>query len=231
MLNKESKIYLAGHTGLVGSAIFRRLKNLGYQNIITRTRRQLDLNNKKKVLFFLKKEKFEFVIIAAAKVGGIYANNKFRADFIYDNLELQNNTIYSSFLTGVKNLIFLGSSCIYPKNSSQPIKESYLLTGELEKTNEPYAIAKIAGIKLCESLNIQYGTNYKCLMPCNIYGPNDNYDSKNSHFFPALIAKTYNAIINNKKKVVVWGNGKVKRELMYSDDLADACIFFFKKKN
>ena len=230
MLNKKSKIYLAGHTGLVGSAILRRLKDSGYKNIITRTRRQLDLKNKKKVLFFLKKNKFKFVIIAAGKVGGIYANNKYRADFIYDNLELQNNIIYSSFLTGVKNLVFLGSSCIYPKNCLQPIKENYLLTGELEKTNEPYAIAKIAGIKLCESLNIQYGTNYKCLMPCNIYGTNDNYDSKNSHFFPALIAKTYNAIINNKKKVVVWGNGKAKRELMYSDDLADACIFFLKKK-
>jgi GDP-L-fucose synthase len=230
MLKKNSKIYLAGHTGLVGSAILRRLKNLGYKNIITRTRRQLDLKNKKKVLFFFKKNKFKFVIIAAGKVGGIYANNKYRADFIYDNLELQNNIIYSSFLTGVKNLIFLGSSCIYPKNCRQPIKENYLLTGELEKTNEPYAIAKIAGIKLCESLNIQYGTNYKCLMPCNIYGPNDNYDSENSHFFPALIAKTYNVIINNKKKVVVWGNGKAKRELMYADDLADACIFFLKKK-
>jgi GDP-L-fucose synthase len=230
MLKKNSKIYLAGHTGLVGSAILRRLKNSGYKNVITRTRRQLDLKNKKKVLFFFKKNKFKFVIIAAGKVGGIYANNKYRADFIYDNLELQNNIIYSSFLTGVKNLIFLGSSCIYPKNCPQPIKENYLLTGELEKTNEPYAIAKIAGIKLCESLIIQYGTNYKCLMPCNIYGTNDNYDSKNSHFFPALIAKTYNAIINNKKKVVVWGNGKAKRELMYSDDLADACIFFLKKK-
>jgi GDP-L-fucose synthase len=203
---------------------------LGYKNIIIRTRQQLDLKNKKKVLLFLKKEKFKFVIIAAAKVGGIYANNKFRADFIYDNLELQNNIIYSSFLSGVKNLIFLGSSCIYPKNSPQPIKENYLLTGELEKTNEPYAIAKIAGIKLCESLNIQYGTNYKCLMPCNIYGVNDNYDSKNSHFFPALIAKTYYAIKNKKKKIIVWGNGKAKRELMYSDDLADACIFFLKKK-
>jgi GDP-L-fucose synthase len=230
MLKKNSKIYLAGHTGLVGSAILRRLKDLGYKTIITRTRRQLDLKNKKKVLFFFKKNKFKFVIIAAGKVGGIYANNKYRADFIYDNLELQNNIIYSSFLTGIKNLIFLGSSCIYPKNCPQPIKENYLLTGELEKTNEPYAIAKIAGIKLCESLNIQYGTNYKCLMPCNIYGPNDNYDSENSHFFPALIAKTYNVIINNKKKVVVWGNGKAKRELMYADDLADACIFFLKKK-
>jgi GDP-L-fucose synthase len=230
MLNKKSKVYLAGHTGLVGSAILRRLKDLGYKTIITRTRRQLDLKNKKKVLFFFKKNKFKFVIIAAGKVGGIYANNKYRADFIYDNLELQNNIIYSSFLTGVKNLIFLGSSCIYPKNCPQQIKENYLLTGELEKTNEPYAIAKIAGIKLCESLNIQYGTNYKCLMPCNIYGPNDNYVSKNSHFFPALIVKTYNAIINNKKKIVVWGNGKAKRELMYSDDLADACIFFLKKK-
>jgi GDP-L-fucose synthase len=230
MLNKQSKIYLAGHKGLVGSAILRRLKDTGYKNIITRTRKQLDLKDKKKVLNFFKKNKFKFVIIAAAKVGGIYANNKYRADFIYDNLTIQNNIIHSSFIIGVKNLIFLGSSCIYPKDCVQPIKESYLLTGKLEKTNEPYAVAKIAGIKLCESFNAQYDTNYKCLMPCNIYGPEDNYNLENSHFFPALIAKIHTAIKKNKKKVILWGSGKPKRELMYSDDLADACIYFLNKK-
>jgi GDP-L-fucose synthase len=230
MLNKESKIYLAGHRGLVGSSILKRLKNSGYKNIIVQTRHQLDLRDQKKVMNFFKKNSFQFVIIAAAKVGGIYANDTYKADFIYENLVIQNNIIYSSFVNGIKNIVFLGSSCIYPKNSKQPIKESYLLTGELEKTNEPYAVAKIAGIKLCESFNSQYGTNYKCLMPCNIYGPNDNYDLKNSHFFPALIAKTHDAIKKNKKELVVWGSGKPKRELMYSSDLAEACLFFLKKK-
>ena len=230
MLNKESKIYLAGHRGLVGSSILQKLKNSGYKNIIVQTRYQLDLKDQKKVMNFFKKNNFQFVIIAAAKVGGIYANDTYKADFIYENLVIQNNIIHSAFVNGIKNIIFLGSSCIYPKNSKQPIKESYLLTGELEKTNEPYAVAKIAGIKLCESFNNQYGTNYKCLMPCNIYGPNDNYDLKNSHFFPALIAKTHDAIKKNKKELVVWGSGQPKRELMYSDDLADACLFFLKKK-
>ena len=230
MLNKKSKIFLAGHTGLVGSAIFKKLKKLGYQNITVQTHKQLDLKNQKKVLKFFRKKKFEFVILAAAKVGGIYANDTYRTEFIYDNLMIQNNVIYSSFLTNIKNLIFLGSSCIYPKNCKQPMKEEYLLTGELEKTNEPYAIAKIAGIKLCESLNIQYGTNYKCLMPCNMYGPNDNYHLENSHFFPALIAKTSKAIKKNKKELIVWGTGKPKRELMFSYDFADACLFFLKKK-
>jgi len=229
-LNKNSKIYLAGHKGLVGSAILRRLKDTGHKNIITRTRKQLDLKDKKKVLNFFKKNKFKFVIIAAGKVGGIYANNKYRADFIYDNLTIQNNIIHSSFIIGVKNLIFLGSSCIYPKDCVQPIKESYLLTGKLEKTNEPYAVAKIAGIKLCESFNTQYGTNYKCLMPCNIYGPEDNYNLENSHFFPALITKIHTAIKKNKKTITLWGTGRPKRELMYSDDLADACIYFLNKK-
>ena len=230
MLNKESKIYLAGHRGLVGSSILKKLKNFGYKNIIVQTRHQLDLRDQKKVMNFFKKNSFQFVIIAAAKVGGIYANDTYKADFIYENLVIQNNIIHSSFVNGIKNIIFLGSSCIYPKNSKQPIKEKYLLTGELEKTNEPYAVAKIAGIKLCESFNSQYGTNYKCLMPCNIYGPNDNYDLKNSHFFPALIAKTHDAIKKNKKELVVWGSGQPKRELMYSEDLADACLFFLKKK-
>ena len=230
MINKKSKIFLAGHRGMVGSAILKKLKLEGYKNIILKSKKQLDLKNQKKVLNFFKKEKIQFVIIAAAKVGGIHANNTFRTEFIYENLMIQNNIIYSAFLSGVKNLIFLGSSCIYPKNCKQPIKEKYLLTGELEKTNEPYAIAKIAGIKLCESLNIQYGTNYRCLMPCNIYGPNDNYHLKNSHFFPALITKTFKAIKSNKKALIVWGSGKPKRELMFSGDLADACLFFLKKK-
>ena len=230
MLNKESKIYLAGHRGMVGSSILKKLKDSGYKNIIVQTRHQLDLRDQKKVMNFFKKNSFHFVIIAAAKVGGIYANDTYKADFIYENLVIQNNIIHSSFVNGIKNIIFLGSSCIYPKNSKQPIKERYLLTGELEKTNEPYAVAKIAGIKLCESFNSQYGTNYKCLMPCNIYGPNDNYDLKSSHFFPALIAKTHDAIKKNKKELVVWGSGQPKRELMYSGDLADACLFFLKKK-
>lgn len=230
MLNKKSKIFLAGHKGLVGSAILKKFKKLGYRNITVKTRKQLDLKDQKKVLNFFKRNKFKYVINAAAKVGGIQANNNYRAEFIYDNLMIQNNIINSSFLTGVKNLIFLGSSCIYPKHCKQPIKEKYLLTGELEKTNEPYAVAKIAGIKLCESFNIQYGTNYKCLMPCNIYGPNDSYDLENSHFFPALISKAHTAIKENRKEIIVWGSGKPKRELMYSDDLADACLFFLKKK-
>ncbi len=230
LINKKSKIYLAGHSGLVGSAILNKLETSGYKNIIISNRKQLDLRNQKKVLNFFKKNKFQSVIIAAAKVGGINANNNYRADFIYDNLSIQNNIIHSSFVTGVKNLLFLGSSCIYPRKCKQPIKENYLLTGDLEKTNEPYAIAKIAGIKLCESYNIQHKTNYRCLMPCNIYGPNDNYNLKNSHFFPALIAKTYKAIKKNKKNLVVWGSGRPKRELMYVDDLANACLFFLNKK-
>ena len=195
MISKRTKIFLAGHKGLVGSAIFKKLKEKGFVNVFTKTRKQLDLKNQKKVLNFFKKNKFEVVINAAAKVGGIYANNKYRADFMYDNLSIQNNVIYSSFLTKVKTLIFLGSSCIYPRDCRQPIKEEYLLTGPLEKTNEPYAIAKIAGVKLCENFNIQYGTNYRCLMPCNIYGPGDNYHKKDSHFFPALIAKIRNFFI------------------------------------
>lgn len=230
MLSKKSNIFLTGHRGLVGSAIFKKLKEYGYENIITQTRNQLDLRNQKKVLNFFERNKFSAVINAAAKVGGIYANNKYRADFIYDNLSIQNNIIYSSFLTKVKSLIFLGSSCVYPRNCRQPIKEEYLLTGPLEKTNESYAIAKIAGIKLCESFNKQYKTNYRCLMPCNIYGPNDNYHKNNSHFFPAIISKVHNAIKNKKSKIKLWGTGKPKRELLYSDDLADACLFFLNKR-
>jgi GDP-L-fucose synthase len=230
VITKDSKIYLAGHTGLVGSAILRRLNFLGYKNIIIAKKKELDLTNQKKVFFFLKRHRPQAIIIAAAKVGGINANNKYRADFIYENLAIQNNLIHSAFLNKIKDLIFLGSSCVYPKNSKQPIKEKYILPGSLEHTNEPYAIAKIAGIKMCESYNIQYGTNYKCLMPSNTYGPNDNYNLHNSHFFPALIRKIHNAKIKKANKITLWGTGKPKRELIYVDDVADACIFFLNKK-
>lgn len=230
MVSKNSKIFLSGHKGLVGSAILKKLKEQGYKNIITRTKRQLDLRNQKKVLNFFKKNKFVAIINAAAKVGGIHANNKYRADFIFDNLSIQNNIIYSSFLTKVKRLIFLGSSCVYPRSCKQPIKEEYLLTGSLEKNNEPYAIAKIAGIKLCENFNKQYKTNYLCLMPCNIYGPNDNYHKTNSHFFPSLIVKIYDAIKKKNSSIKLWGSGKPKREMLYSEDLAEACTFFLNKK-
>ena len=229
-INKSSKIYIAGHTGLVGSAILSRLKHQGYKNLITAKRDKLNLLDQKLVLNFFKKNKPNMVFLAAAKVGGIAANNKFKAQFIYENLQIQNNIIHSAHLAKVKNLIFLGSSCIYPKKTNIPIKESYLLKGELEKTNEPYAIAKIAGIKMCESYNFQYNTNYKCLMPCNIYGPNDNYDSFTSHFLPALIKKAYFAKKRNKKEIYLWGTGKPKRELLFVDDLADACIHFMNKK-
>ena len=230
MINLKSKIYVAGHKGLVGSAIIRKLKKKGYKNIIFRSKKQLDLKNQKKVLSFLKRNKPDFIFIAAAKVGGIYSNDKYRAEFIFDNLSIQANLIHSAYLCGIKNLIFLGSSCVYPRNCKQPIKESYLLTGELEKTNDAYAIAKIAGIKMCESYNIQYKTNYKCLMPTNTFGPNDNYDVLNSHFFPALIKKVHDLRLKNKKELILWGNGLAKREVIYVDDLADACVFFMKKK-
>ena len=229
MINLKSKIYVAGHKGLVGSAIIRKLKKKGYKNLIFRSRKQLDLKNQKKVLSFLKRNKPDFIFIAAAKVGGIYSNDKYRAEFIFDNLSIQANIIHSAYLCGIKNLIFLGSSCVYPRNCKQPIKESYLLTGELEKTNDAYAIAKIAGIKMCESYNIQYKTNYKCLMPTNTFGPNDNYDTLNSHFLPALIKKVHDLKLNNKKELILWGNGLAKREVIYVDDIADACIFFMKK--
>ena len=230
MINKKSNIFVSGHKGLVGSAVTRRLKDYGYKNILTVDKKKLDLRNQQKVSSFFKKNKIDAVINAAGTVGGIYANNKYKADFIYDNLAIQNNIIHACYQNKVKSLIFLGSSCIYPRNSKQPIKEKYLLTGELEKTNEPYAIAKIAGIKMCESYNYQYKTNYKCLMPCNLYGPNDNYNLKTSHFFPALIAKAMWAKKNKKKQITLWGSGKPKRELMYVDDLADACIYFINKK-
>jgi GDP-L-fucose synthase len=230
MINLKSKIYVAGHKGLVGSAIIRKLKKKGYKNLIFRSKKQLDLKNQKKVHSFLKRNKPDFIFIAAAKVGGIYSNDKYRAEFIFDNLSIQANIIHSAYLCGIKNLIFLGSSCVYPRNCKQPIKESYLLTGELEKTNDAYAIAKIAGIKMCESYNIQYKTNFKCLMPTNTFGPNDNYDPLNSHFLPALIKKVHDLKLNNKKELILWGNGLAKREVIYVDDIADACIFFMKKK-
>ena len=230
MLTKKSNIFVTGHKGLVGSAVIRRLTNDGYKNIITIIRNKVDLRDQREVFKFFQKKRIDAVINAAGQVGGIYANNNYKADFIYNNLAIQNNIIHACYKNKIKSLIFLGSSCIYPKNSKQPIKEKYLLTGELEKTNEPYAIAKIAGIKMCESYNFQYKTNYKCLMPCNLYGPNDNYDLKSSHFFPALIVKALAAKKNKKNELTLWGSGKPKRELMYVDDLADACIYFLNKK-
>ena len=230
MINKKSTIYVSGHKGLVGSAVLRRLNFFGYNNILTIDKKDLDLKDQRKVFEYFKKNKIDGVINTAAKVGGIYANEKFKAEFIYDNLSIQNNIIHASFQNKVKSLIFLGSSCIYPKFCRQPIKEKYLLSGELEKTNESYSVAKISGIKMCESYNFQYKTNYKCLMPCNLFGINDNYDIKNSHFFAAILIKILKAKKNNKKTITVWGTGKPKRELMYVDDLADACIFFLKNK-
>jgi GDP-L-fucose synthase len=230
MVNKKSKIYIAGHNGLVGSAIVRKLKSKGYKNLIFRSSKQLDLKNQKKVLEFLKENKPKFIFIAAAKVGGIYSNNKYKAQYIFENLSIQTNLINSAHVVGVKKLIFLGSSCVYPKMCKQPIKEDYLLTGPLEKTNDAYAIAKIAGIKMCESYNTQYKTNYRCLMPTNTFGPNDSYDNLNSHFFPALIKKAHQLKINNKNELILWGNGKAKREVIYVDDIAEACIFFMNKK-
>ena len=229
MINFNSKIYVAGHNGLVGGAILRELKKQGYKNLIFASRKQLDLTDQKNVFKFIKNKKPNFIFIAAAKVGGIYSNNKYKADFIYQNLSIQNNLIHGAFLNGIKNLIFLGSSCVYPKKSKQPIKESYLLTGELEPTNEPYAIAKIAGIKMCQSYNQQYGTNYRCLMPTNTFGAYDNYDELNSHFFPALIKKI-DSLKNNNNKLLLWGNGLAKREVIYVDDLANACVYFMNKK-
>ena len=230
MIDKNSKIFVAGHNGLVGSAIVRKLKSKGYKNIITINRSILDLTNQNKVLNFLKKKKPKFIFIAAAKVGGIYSNNKFKAEYIYSNLSIQNNIIHAAFKCNIKDLIFLGSSCVYPKLCKQPIKEEYLLNGKLEKTNEPYAVAKIAGIKMCESYNYQYKTNYKCLMPTNTFGPNDNYDSLNSHFFPSLIRKIHYLKNKKSKNLVIWGDGSPKREVIFVDDIADACIFFMKKR-
>ena len=230
MVNLKSKIYVAGHNGLVGSAIVRQLKKKGYKKIITANRSTLDLTNQTKVLKFLKKKKPQFIFIAAAKVGGVYSNNKYKGQYIYENITIQSNLIHSAYLCGIKNLIFLGSSCAYPRLCRQPIKEQYLLNGHLEKTNDSYAVAKIAGIKMCESYNAQYKTNYKTLMPTNTFGLNDNYDMLNSHFFPALIRKAHEIKTNKKKQLVLWGNGLAKREVIHVDDVADACVYFMNKK-
>ena len=230
MINHKEKIFVAGHKGLVGSAIVRKLKSKGYKNILLSDKSKLDLTDQNKVFNFLKKNKPKFIFIAAAKVGGIYSNSKYRAEFIHNNLSIQTNIIHSAYLCGINDLIFLGSSCVYPRMCKQPIKEQYLLNGELEKTNEAYAIAKIAGIKMCESYNLQYRTNYKSLMPTNTFGPNDNYDQLNSHFFPSLIRKIYEVKDKNKKELVLWGDGSPKREVIYVDDIADACVHFMNKK-
>lgn len=224
-MNLDSKIYIAGHRGMVGSAIVRRLASAGYSNLLTRTHAELDLTNQAAVALFLDHEKPDYIFLAAAKVGGIHANNSYRAEFIYQNLMMEANIIHSAWQAGVQRLLFLGSSCIYPRDCPQPIEEEYLLTGPLEQTNEPYAIAKIAGIKLCENYNRQYGTQYVSAMPTNLYGPNDNYDLNSSHVLPALIRKAHEAKVRVDKELVVWGSGKPMREFLYVDDMADACVF------
>ncbi len=230
-MNKNSKIYIAGHKGLVGSAIVENLQSKGYTNLLYKTHKELDLLNQVAVENFFKKEKPEYVILAAAKVGGIVANNTYRADFIYENLQIQNNVIHQSYKNNVTKLLFLGSTCIYPKNCPQPMKEDSLLTSELEYTNEPYAIAKISGIKMCESYNIQYGTNFISVMPTNLYGPNDNFDLETSHVLPALLRKMHEAKLNNTPQVEIWGSGKPRREFLYSEDMADACIFILENRD
>lgn len=259
-MKKNSKIYVAGHRGLVGSAIVKNLEAKGYNNIVFRTHQELDLCDQEAVRSFFETEKPEYVILAAAKVGGIVANNTYRADFIYENLQIQNNMIHQSYLSGVKKLLFLGSTCIYPKNAAQPMSEGCLLTDTLEYTNEPYAIAKIAGIKMCESYNLQYGTNFISVMPTNLYGPNDNFDLEKSHVLPALIRKIYCAKLMNEgryddvardlgmenideakkylvnfgvddKKVEIWGSGKPMREFLYSEDMADACVYLLENRD
>lgn len=230
-MNKNAKIYVAGHRGMVGSAIYRKLQKEGYTNLITRTSAELDLRDSVAVADFFKSEKPEYVFLAAAKVGGIVANNTYRADFIYENLCIQNNVIHQSYLNGVTKLMFLGSSCIYPKLAPQPLKEEYLLTGLLEPTNEPYAIAKIAGIKMCEAYRAQYGCNFISVMPTNLYGPNDNYDLEKSHVLPALIRKFHEAKKSNQAQVEIWGTGSPKREFLYADDLADACYYLMLNYN
>ena len=225
MSNKGSKIYVAGHRGMVGSAILRELESQGHENIVFRTHAQLDLANQLAVKDFFEGEKPDQVYLAAAKVGGIFANNAYPAEFIYDNLMVQANVIHEAYRSGVKKLLFLGSSCIYPKAVVQPMKEEALLTGILESTNEPYAVAKIAGIKLCESYNRQYGVDYRSVMPTNLYGPGDNYHPENSHVIPALIRRFHEAKLNNSSKVVIWGSGKPKREFLYVDDMASASVY------
>ena len=227
-MEKQAKIYIAGHRGMVGSAILRRLQQDGYSNFVFRSSKELDLRNQADVQSFFEAERPDYVFLAAAKVGGIFANNTYRGEFLYENLMIQNNVIHNAYLTGVKKLMFLGSSCIYPKLAPQPLKEEYLLSGYLEPTNEPYAIAKIAGIKLCEAYRSQYGCNFISVMPTNLYGPNDNYDLSNSHVLPALIRKFHEAKINDAPAVEVWGTGSPLREFLHADDMADACVFLMK---
>lgn len=230
-LSKSSKIYVAGHNGMVGSAIVRKLKSLGHNNLVLKSSKELDLRNIEDVTSFFNKERPEFIFLAAAKVGGILANSNFKADFIYDNLTIQNNVIKSAHLFKVEKLLFLGSSCIYPKNAPQPIKEEYLLTGLLETTNEPYAIAKIAGLKMCQYFREQYGCNFISIMPTNLYGENDNFDLKSSHVLPALLRKFHDGKLNNENKVEIWGSGNPKREFLHVDDLADASVFLMNNYN
>jgi GDP-L-fucose synthase len=229
-INKNSKIFIAGHNGMVGAAIYRQFKKKGFKKLIVIEKKKLNLINQNKVFKFLKTKKPDLVIVAAAKVGGILANTKFKSGFIYENLQIQNNLIHGSYLAGVKKLIFLGSSCIYPKASKQPIKEEYILSSPLEETNDAYAIAKISGIMMCNNYNNDYGLDYKCLMPPNMYGPGDNYNLQNSHFFSALIKKIYDAKNFNKKFITLWGSGKSYRELLYVDDIADAVLYFMNKR-
>ncbi|MFA7653866.1 MAG: GDP-L-fucose synthase [Candidatus Magasanikbacteria bacterium] len=230
-MDKTSKIYVAGHRGLVGSAIMRRLESAGYGNIITRAHAELDLLNQQAVADFFVKEKPEYVFLAAAKVGGIGANNTYPAQFIYENLQIECNIIHQSYLNGIKKLLFLGSVCIYPKFASEPVKEEYLLSGKLESTNEPYALAKITGIKMCQSYNRQYGTNFIAVMPTNLYGPYDNFDLQKSHVIPAMIRKFHEAKINHEPSVKLWGTGNPRREFLCSDDMADGCVFLMNNFN
>jgi GDP-L-fucose synthase len=230
-MDLKGKIYIAGHRGMVGSAILRKLKAEGYTNFVLKTSSELDLRNQQAVADFFEAEKPDYVFLAAAKVGGIIANNTYKGDFIYENLMIQNNVIHQSYLKNVKKLMFLGSSCIYPKMAPQPLKEEYMLTGELEPTNEPYAIAKIAGIKMCDAYRDQFGCNFISVMPTNLYGPNDNYDLKNSHVLPAMLRKFITAKRNNDSSVTIWGTGSPKREFLHADDLAEACLFLMENYN
>ena len=230
-MTPTSKIYIAGHRGMAGSAIKRKLESRGYSNLVFRTRSQLDLTSQQAVNDFFQKERPEYVFLAAAKVGGILANSKFPAEFIYENLMIEANVIHASYVNGIKKLLFLGSSCIYPKLAPQPLKEEYLLTGGLEATNEAYAVAKIAGIRMCKHYNEEYGTNFISVMPTNLYGPNDNYDLNTSHVMPALIRKFHEAKLNNEPEVIVWGTGMPRREFLHVDDMADACVYLMENYN
>jgi GDP-L-fucose synthase len=230
MMDKNAKIYVAGHRGMVGSAITRKLNSEGYKNLVTRTHAELDLTNQAAVSQFLIAERPDYIFMAAAKVGGIYANNTFRAEFLYQNLQIETNIVHAAWQADVCEMLYLGSSCIYPRDCPQPIREEYLLTGPLEETNEPYAIAKIAGVKLCENYNRQYGTRYSSAMPTNLYGPNDSYDLNNSHVLPALIRKAHEAKVRGQTELVVWGSGRPMREFLYVDDMADACVFLMERR-